>query len=168
MSDKKDFIMKVLHNLQDRVESVDISKLTDAEIQALYDDCDAAMRYYEGMQRTVKDCANSVYGASGSPWFRYCNYAVAEDITNEGKQFLFMIDNAINDYYRNWASDTEIHEIIRAAFPAYEFKFTNSDKDICVYGDTDSRYLDYGEIFKLAGFKPKKCKRSHRFYTFDA
>jgi hypothetical protein len=166
---EEDFIMKVKSDVETMMDSVNLSTCTDKELQDLYDECNRAMRYYEGMQRTVKDCANSVYGACGSPWFRFCNYNVAEDITNEGKLFLFMIDESINKYFTVWANDEDIIKKLKARFGESHISIKNNaygvnvvhkvtGTDLCSYGDTDSRYIDYGIIFECAGFKPTNAK----------
>lgn len=153
----------VLNDLIDKVLDQDLSKLSDKELKELYHLCEDGMRYYEGMQRTVKDLANSVYGASGSPWYRYCNYNVAQDITHEGKRALNNVEENVHQYYFTWSTDTEMEQMLRNKFGEH-IKLTNiPDRDIAFYGDTDSRYLDYGVIFKYANFTPKNAQDAADF-----
>lgn len=148
------------------INSLDLSQLTDDQLRDLYEDCKNTKEYYDGLQTVVKRLANSVYGACGSPYFRFYNPEVAGDITTEGKMFMFLVDKAINNYFHTWATDLEFENILKEAYPQYadHIKLTNvTMPDICVYGDTDSRYVAMGVCMEAAGIKPKSPKEACDF-----
>lgn len=155
--------------LEDKINSLDLDNISDEELQELYSQAKDAKTYYDGLQLTVKKLANSIYGACGSEFFRFYNPEVAADITTEGKMFMFVVDHAINDYYHTWKErDPEIQELLRARFPDKNITVNNVREglDICVYGDTDSRYVAMGEVMKACGYKPKTPKEACDFVVF--
>ena len=154
--------------LEKKVDEQDLTLLSDEDLRDLYEQADASKNYYNGMQKTVKQLANSIYGACGSEYFRFYNPEVAADITTEGKLFMFVVDHAINDYYHTWKDkDPEIEELLKKEYPDKNITLTNvKTKDICVYGDTDSRYVAYGDVMKSAGYKPKTPKEACDFVVF--
>ena len=100
----------------------------------------------------VKRDANSLYGSSGNIYFSLCNYNVATDITTSGKHFGLIVDRAINKFFQNW-SEKEWQIIKDNFYNDLDFskcrQFT--EYDLCVYGDTDSRYIDLSMIYDLIG-----------------
>lgn len=151
-----------------KVVDTDLSLLSDDELQNLFNQAENDKNYYHNMEQVVKLLANSLYGAMGSPFFRFYNANVAGDITTEGKMFMFNVDNTINNYFRQWASDTDFHEQIKTKFPGHNYIFKNISKqmDICVYGDTDSRYINFGEVFKHCNFTSKSIDEACEFILF--
>lgn len=159
-------MLTTFNDFMSKMDATDLSKLSDAELQDMYDEAKIVKDYYDGLQLVVKELANSIYGACGSPYFRFYNPEVAGDITTEGKMFMFIVDKAINEYYHTWENDATIEQIIKDAYPdkANDIKVTNVKMpDICVYGDTDSRYVAMGEVMKSCGFKPKSPKEACDF-----
>lgn len=159
-------MLTLFNELTARIKETDLTLLSDDELKSLYEEAAAAKEYYDGLQLVVKQLANSVYGACGSPYFRFYNPEVAGDITTEGKMFMFLVDKAINNYYHTWENDPEIEDIIKKEFPdkAEQIKVRNvKEPDICVYGDTDSRYVGMGAVMKACGFKPKTPKEACDF-----
>lgn len=156
-----------LFEIDDRVESMDLTRLSNDELQSLFDEAAAIKDYYDNLQQTVKQLANSIYGACGSEFFRFYNPEVAGDITTEGKMFMFIVDEVINKYFHSWESDPTIQNELQARFPDYDIRITNvKTTDICVYGDTDSRYVAMGDVMKAANFKPKNPKDACDFVVF--
>lgn len=159
-------MLTLFNDLTSKIQNTDLSTLSDEELIQLYEEAAATKEYYDGLQLVVKQLANSVYGACGSPFFRFYNPEVAGDITTEGKMFMFIVDEAINKYYHTWESDPEIEGILKNTFPdkADKIKVSNVKmKDICVYGDTDSRYVAMGEVMKACNFRPKTPKEACDF-----
>lgn len=154
--------------IEDEVNNTDLTKLTDSELQELFDKIAATKEFFDGLQLTVKQLANSIYGACGSEFFRFYNPELAGDITTEGKMAMFVVDETVNRYFKNWESDPEILQELQSAFPDKEFNIRNVPEniDLCVYGDTDSRYVDFGTIMKYAGYKPKTPKEACDFVVF--
>lgn len=160
-------MLQLFDDLETRTNA-DITKLSDTELQQLYNDLEYGKDYYHSMEQVVKLLSNAIYGALGSVYFRFYNHRVAEDITVEGKMFMFIVDHTVNDYFKQWATDTEFHDAIRKEFPSYTFEFSNINKqeDIANYGDTDSRYFAFGRIFEVCGFKPKSIEDACNLILF--
>lgn len=165
---KDNVFLERFFDIRDRVNSTDLTKLSDNELQILFDEIAAQKTFYDGLQLTVKQLANSIYGACGSEYFRFYNPEVAGDITTEGKMFMFVVDQVINEYFKSWENDPTIEDELNAAFPGKNIKITNTPKnhDLCVYGDTDSRYVDMGTIMKHANYKPKTPKEACDFVVW--
>ena len=137
----------------------------------IYSQAARAKEYYNGMQLTVKRLSNSIYGACGSEFFRFYNPEVAADITTEGKMFMFVVDHAINEYYHTWADkDPEIETLLRERFPDKDIRISNvKAPDICVYGDTDSRYVAMGRAEykeRVAAFGNNKAEIEYRYTNY--
>lgn len=87
--------------------------------------------------------------------FSLGDYDSAEDITQTGKYYAVLVDIAINNFFVNW--DENELKIIQQFYPECKSlrKFTeyqkDTENDLCVYGDTDSRYIDLEKIYKLIG-----------------
>lgn len=107
---------------------------------------------YKNLNLVVKRNANSLYGVSASAFFSLKDVDIAEDITTVSKHFACIVDIGINKFFVNWG-DTEL-KIIQEFYPNVirlkQFDYVpNTRKDICVYGDTDSRYCDLEQIYDL-------------------
>lgn len=70
------------------------------------------------LQMARKIQINSVYGAMGSPYFRYYDLRMAEGITTSGQLAIRWVSNDLNDYLNKVCKTTNV--------------------DYCVYNDTDS------------------------------
>ena len=118
----------------------------------LHDAKDIQMEY-KNLQLVVKADANSLYGVSASQYFSLQDVDIAEDICGTGKHFAVSVDHSINKFFVNWG-DEELR-IIQKFYPDVLRlrKFTeyvpDTRNDICVYGDTDSRYCDTEMIYNL-------------------
>lgn len=110
---------------------------------------------YHNMELVVKADANSLYGVAASDYFSLVDYDMAEDITNTGKSYLIVMDIAINKFFTTWGNNPDNLKKIQEFYPQCtglinftEYK-ADTFNDICVYGDTDSRYIDFGKIYEL-------------------
>ena len=86
------------------------------------------------LQMARKIAINSVYGAMGSPYFRYYDLRMAEGITTSGQLAIRWVSQHLNDYM-NKACKTK-------------------GVDYCIYNDTDSSYFTL-EKFVDMHFKDK-------------
>jgi len=140
-------------NIAEKLENDDyLNSLSDSELISLYSELKEAEKEYKNLELIVKRDANSLYGTTGSEYFSLGDFDSAEDITQTGKFYAVLVDRKINDFFVNW--DNKEWEIIKQFYPnANPRKFTeykpDTINDICVYGDTDSRYLDFGKIYEL-------------------
>jgi hypothetical protein len=142
------------NNFKNKFESIDISTISDEELEKLSAEVDGVFNEYNNLEQVVKRNCNSLYGTSASIYFSLCDFDVAEDITILGKHFLVLIDKNINRLFASW----DEHELVvlRRFYPGIEkldklpYKPGTRD-DICLYGDTDSRYIDLERIYNLMG-----------------
>lgn len=140
-------------DLKNKIESVDLSTLSKSELQALKNYAKETQSIYKNFELVVKKDANSLYGTSASIYFSLVDFDVAEDITTSGKHSGIIVDRAINNFFVNWG-EKEL-EIIRQFYPnlhslrKFEEYVPDTINDVCVYGDTDSRYIDFGMIYSF-------------------
>ena len=124
------------------------------EIDELIHEAKLMKEEYHNLQLVVKSDANSIYGVSASIYFSLCDFDCAEDIPVTGRHYAILCDVAINKYFMDWSNDKNL-KIIQDFYPEVKSlrNFTeyikNTEKDICVYGDTDSRYCDIDIIYSL-------------------
>ena len=81
---------------------------------------------FNNLQTTKKISLNSLYGASGTPYFRFYDIRLATSITTSGQLVIQWIANDINDYLNKLLG--------------------TKDKDFCIASDTDSIYLSLDEL----------------------
>lgn len=139
--------------LKNIVEGENFNNMSIKELETLYKRAESVQSEYRNLELTVKKDGNSLYGSSGNEFFSLVNYTIATDITNTGKHFTVIVDWAINKFLVNWGED-EL-KIIQEFYPQVKSlrKFTeyvpDTPNDACIYGDTDSRYIDLGTIYNL-------------------
>ena len=144
--------------LKSKVDSLDLSSLSISELKRLKVEAELNQIIYRNFELVVKRDANSLYGSSGNQFFLLCNYNVATDITTSGKHFGLIVDRAINQFFMNW-TEKEWQIIKDNFYNDLDFtkcrQFTeyepDTENDLCVYGDTDSRYIDIYMIYQLIG-----------------
>ena len=151
--------------------SENLSTLSNEELLNYYSDANAAKSEYENFQLVVKRNSNSLYGVSASIFYSLVDFDVAEDITMTGKHFAVIVDKAINKFFVNWG-EKEL-EIIREFYPntIRLRKFTeykpDTKNDLCVYGDTDSRYIDLERIYSLIIYDDNGVERGMKVPKSD-
>lgn len=127
--------------------------LTLTELEDLLHESKDAQQEYHNLELIVKADANSIYGVSASIFFSLCDFDVAEDIPVTGRHFAVLVDRAINIKLTTWGE--EELKIIQEFYPKviklrqFIEYVPDTINDACVYGDTDSRYIDNGLIYSL-------------------
>lgn len=141
-------------NYKERVErAVQAGNIND--IIDLLEEGPTRQDEYHNMELVVKADANSLYGVAASDYFSLVDYDMAEDITQTGKSYLVVMDMAINKFFTTWNNNPDNLKKIQEFYPQCTglINFTeykpDTVNDICVYGDTDSRYIDFGKIYEL-------------------
>lgn len=134
-----------------------LSTLSLAELKSLKKEAKEAESEYKNLELVVKKDANSLYGTTGSEHFSMGDYDVAEDITQTGKHYAVIVDVAINNFFKNWGEKElkviqEFYPNVKALLPNSRY-VQNNEYDVCVYGDTDSRYIDVGIVYDLMNIK---------------
>lgn len=138
-------------NLKASLEN--ISNLDDHELKILYEEAKETMDEYEQLQLVVKLNMNSLYGVSATQGYSLVDYDIAEDITGSARHYAILIDKAINLFFTTWASNPKNLKKIQSFLPEVtalaNFKNYKIDtvNDLCIYGDTDSRYIDLYKIY---------------------
>ena len=82
---------------------------------------------YKVYQEARKISLNSLYGAAGSPYFRFFSIRQAEAITLSGQMMIQFIEREVNDYFNKLLGNKE-------------------PKVYVVYGDTDSIYITLDDL----------------------
>ncbi len=154
MIEEKNIFGERYYSLLEQIK--DLSKYSEKELQELLENANAIHDEYENLQLVVKCNGNSLYGVSASRFFSLHDVDIAEDITTTAKHYAIIVDRGINRFFTLWSDSPESLQKMQ------EFKglkvlsirnFTeyqpDTKHDICVYGDTDSRYLDIEQICNL-------------------
>lgn len=90
---------------------------------------------YHNMQLAKKIQLNSAYGAIGNQYFRWFNHNYAEAITMSGQLSIRWIENKMNQYLN---------------------KVLKTNKDYVIASDTDSIYIDLGDLVKQINVSDKE------------
>lgn len=85
----------------------------------------------DNLQMAMKILLNSLYGAVGSPYFRYYDKRIAEGITLSGQLAVMWMLRKFNEYFNK--------------------AFKTTDVDYCIYSDTDSVYLNLEPLITQFG-----------------
>ena len=140
-------------DLKQRCEN--LSELSDDELKMLKTEAEEIHSEYENLQLVVKRNGNSLYGTSANKYNSLHDTDMAEDITVTAKHFAVIVDKAITKFFYEWNQNSENLKKIQEFYPeVIELKnFESLDVDfegaLCVYGDTDSRYLRNDLIYEL-------------------
>lgn len=144
-------------NIKNKIEDENyFNNLSLKELNELLQEAKEAEKEYNNLELIVKRDANSLYGTTGSEFYSLGDYDSAEDITQTGKHYAVIVDIAINKFFVNW--DINEWNIIKEFYPEANCrKFTeykpDTIEDLCVYGDTDSRYINLSKIYNLINIK---------------
>lgn len=143
-------------NVKEKITNEDyINSLSLHDLKVLLTEAKEAEKEYSNLELIVKRDANSLYGTTGSEYFSLGDYDSAEDITQTGKHYAVLVDVEVNKFFVEWGEAET--KIIQQFYPECTGvrKFTeyrrDTVNDLCVYGDTDSRYIDLHKIYELMG-----------------
>ncbi len=132
-------------------------------VEKLYEYRDAAKKesWKRGiMSHSQKIFMNSIYGATGSDYYRFRHEETVSDITAESRHFIKTSERFMNDWIHfEWHKSTDLHKKLRAHKDIKEH-FADAHKnvgqlpkkDYVIYIDTDSIYVEFGDILKSIGF----------------
>ena len=149
-----DIFASLYNDLEAKVNSDNFDNLSLQELEDLYDEAKGIQKQYRNLELTVKKDGNSIYGSMASIYFSLVDFKCAADITNTGKHFTVLVDHKINGFLQSWNNQQNL-DIIREFYPeVYSLRnFTeykpDTVNDVCIYGDTDSRYVDLPMIYNL-------------------
>ncbi len=115
-NDRKKFKKLMLKAQQDLENETDSNKRKELE---------KLIARYNNLQLAKKVSLNSAYGATGSQYFRFYDLRLALAVTLSGKLSIRWIENKLNEL---------MNSILK------------TDKDYVIASDTDSIYLNFGEL----------------------
>lgn len=103
---------------------------------------------YYNEEQGIKLFINSVYGATGSPYFVGYNTSIAESITLQGQSLIKFVNRLMEKYCKDlWQKDVQLHSILGIDTPSHVFK------DVVIYNDTDSVYMSMEPLFLSCNYK---------------
>jgi len=127
---------------------LDPTKASREEIQSEIARLTFLMNLKKNEEQAIKLFINSVYGATGSPYFVGYNTKVAEAITLQGQDIIKYTSSIINRYFFDfWHKDQSLHSKIGLQ------KVEKITREVSVYGDTDSVYVTFEEVVKSCDWK---------------
>lgn len=128
--------------------NLDVEKATKQEIETEIERLKDLMNLYMNAEQAVKIFINSVYGATGSPWFVFFNTDVAEAVTLQGQDLIKYSEKIINRYFQEfWHKDKKLHEKLGLT------RVEKIDQPVVIYIDTDSNYVSFEEILLKCDWK---------------
>ena len=119
---ERSIVKKKMLAAQQEKENAD--KSNKAEIYRIERD----ISRYENEQMAIKILLNSLYGALGNKYFRYFDLRVAEGITLTGQTVIRWAEKSVNEFMNKVCA--------------------TKDKDYVIAIDTDSVYVNFGEVVK--------------------
>lgn len=104
---------------------------------------------FNAEQMSIKILINSMYGVFANKYFYFFNPDIAKTITLQGQNITKATIAFIDKYFFNkWPSDTNLHNSLGIT------KVNPISKSPCKYGDTDSVFISFEEIFEnVEGYK---------------
>lgn len=133
--EKQGIIPKIIVQYYDERKSVKnmmIAAMKKYEVEKTFE-LEKEINQLENRQMAIKILLNSLYGALGNKYFRYFDMRIAEAITLSGQLAILWAERTMNK---------EMNNILKT-----------NDKDYVIAIDTDSLYVNMGNIVKH--FKPK-------------
>ena len=113
------------------LEDYDIDNMNKQELREFITIAEIEYHKYDKQQHSAKILLNSLYGAMGTPYFRFFNIYCAEGVTLTGQTCTAQSYDVFNSFQNN---------------------ILNDNKDRTIAGDTDSAYIDLSELIqKLYG-----------------
>lgn len=103
-----------------------LETLSSQQLKDLFEKNEREISRLHALQMSKKIMINSLYGAMGSPYFRYYDLRMAEGITTSGQLAIRWVSKALNEFL-NKACKTK-------------------DVDYCIYNDTDSCYFTLAKV----------------------
>jgi len=134
-----------LTNIDPNTCSIDELEIEIARLKSIKEE-------YFNLEQSIKIFINSIYGASGSPWFEGYNVFLAEAVTLQGQHVAKYASSCIDEYFQTyWHQDKKLHEALGLT---YANKI--NEKTLTIYMDTDSCYVTFDPIIKSCDFKGEK------------
>ena len=133
----------------ENAESLSIKEL-EQKIEELQRECDI----FNAEQMSIKILINSMYGVFANRYFYFFNPDIAKTITLQGQNITKSTIAFIDHYFFNiWPNDKKLHEKLGLS------KVKPISKSPCKYGDTDSVFISFEEIYNnIEGYHKEDSK----------
>jgi DNA polymerase elongation subunit (family B) len=136
--------------------------LSKEELEALAIKCEVLSNKYTAYEQAVKLSLNSIYGAFGNKWFHFFNIQMAESITLQGQNAILYSEKILNKYFNEfWHKDTDIHEKLGITVK------NKLVKPSVIYIDTDSNYVQFGEMYDSVEWLDESKKMDVTTFTME-
>lgn len=128
----------------EKYSAEDLKKYSDEELEEILKEQEHYFSSFKNLQMSVKIFMNSIYGALANIWFGGFSLELPLSITKEGQRATKLSDKFVNHYFHNiWHKDTKLHE----AMGLSNVRKISSSKDLVIYCDTDSGYVEFKTAF---------------------
>jgi DNA polymerase elongation subunit (family B) len=140
----------------------DIDKMSIEELEALENKYNVLQNMYTAYEQAVKLSLNSIYGAFGNKWFHFFNIQMAESITLQGQNAILYSESILNKYFTEfWHKDEKLHDHLG-------IKVKNKlVKPAVIYIDTDSNYVQFGEMYDSIEWLDESKKMDVTTFTLE-
>jgi len=140
----------------------DLDNLSVEQLEELAIKYETLSNKYTAYEQAVKLSLNSIYGAFGNKWFHFFNIDIAESITLQGQNAILYSEKILNKYFQEfWHKDTEIHEKLGITVK------NKLVKPSVIYIDTDSNYVQFGEMYDSAEWLDESKKMDVTTFTLE-
>lgn len=142
---------------------IDVSKSSKEEIITEISRLKKESSYYKNLEQSIKIILNSMYGVFGNQYFTWFNLDIAIAITSQGVDLIKYTKIILDKYFKEkWHEDTVLHDKLGLT------EAQQLDKEFAIYSDTDSLYVQFGEILKniLPSQEGKEIEFIRNIYEF--
>lgn len=128
--------------------------LSIAELKKNIQELEAERDKYNAEQMSIKILINSMYGVFANKYFYFFNPDIAKTITLQGQNITKSTIAFIDKYFFEiWPKDVKLHKLLNLT------EIKPISKSPCKYGDTDSVFISFEEIFdNTKGYKKEGSK----------
>lgn len=140
----------------------DLDSMSIEELEALENEYNVLQNMYTAYEQAVKLSLNSIYGAFGNKWFHFFNIQMAESITLQGQNAILYSESILNKYFTEfWHKDEKLHDHLG-------IKVKNKlVKPAVIYIDTDSNYVQFGEMYDSIEWLDESKKMDVTTFTLE-
>lgn len=140
--------------------NIDLNTASRGEIEKEIVRLKDVMNMYMNAEQAVKIFINSVYGATGSPWFLFFNTDIAEAVTLQGQDLIKYSEKILNRYFLEfWHNDKKLHQKLGLT------RVGKISQPVVIYIDTDSNYVSFEEILENCDWKGTPKEFIQKIYS---
>ena len=148
--------------MEEVIEEVDYDRMSVEELEELQKEYTVLANKYTAFEQAVKLSLNSIYGAFGNKWFHFFDIQMAESITLQGQDAILYSESILNKYFTEFLhKDLKLHERLG-------IKEKNKLlKPSVIYIDTDSNYVQFGEMYESIEWLDESKKLDVTTFTLE-